>query len=225
LARALYEQSRALAERERDSWGVAAILNNLGILCEEEGDLDAARRLYEESVTIFRELELPGRATSIFNLASVAIRQRRFADARGHYEDVLAIREEEENIRGVAIAWWGLAELARAEGHYEEAVRLIRQALGVWRDLGGGAEWVDALEHFCIALAALGRFELAARLLGAAGALRERLGFARKRGLQQEYEDALEAARCALGEAAFERAHKSGCRLTWEQAIEMALAD
>ena len=44
-ARAAYEASLALRERLGDEAGVAALLTNLALVAEDEGDLDEAERL------------------------------------------------------------------------------------------------------------------------------------------------------------------------------------
>lgn len=51
-ARALYEESRALAASAGDRRGVASVENNLGILAQDLGDTAAARRHYLETLRI-----------------------------------------------------------------------------------------------------------------------------------------------------------------------------
>ncbi len=70
-----------------------------------------------------------------------------------------------------------------------------------------------------------GRAERAARLLGAAAALREELGTPLSPIVQADHDHALNAARAALGEEAFEAAWTEGSEMTFEEAIAYALGD
>jgi len=64
----------------------------------------------------------------------------------------------------------------------------------------------------------------AARLGGAASALRESIGSPRSPAEQEEIDQQVAAVREALGEAAFAAAWDAGRAMTWEQAVEYALA-
>ena len=82
----------------------------------------------------------------------------------------------------------------------------------------------EVIEAVGIMAAAVGQAEHAARLLGAAGAQRDRLGLRyRVREDQVALEHAVAAARAALGEAAFATAWAAGRALTPAQAIAEAL--
>jgi hypothetical protein len=69
-----------------------------------------------------------------------------------------------------------------------------------------------------------GHYEHSARLLGAAGALRETFGLRRPPADQVEHERRVASAKVALGETGFEATWAEGRAMTLEQAIEYALA-
>jgi hypothetical protein len=68
-----------------------------------------------------------------------------------------------------------------------------------------------------------GRFEAAARLLGAAEALRRVIGAPRAPVYQPQYNARLTTLRNALDEEAFTAAWEAGRAMTWEEAVAYAL--
>ena len=96
------------------------------------------------------------------------------------------------------------------------------QALTVSRAVQSQTGIIDALE-------CLGRLarnaddrEKAARLLGAAGALRHATGYQRSRLHQGCYDTAVRELRTSMGDAAFERARDEGAALTLDDAVNYA---
>ena len=82
----------------------------------------------------------------------------------------------------------------------------------------------DVIEAVGIVAAAVGQAERGARLLGAAEAQRERIGLRfRVREDQAALEQAVAAARAALGEDAFAAAWAAGRTLSPGQAVAEAL--
>jgi hypothetical protein len=89
-----------------------------------------------------------------------------------------------------------------------------------------GDRWIadDCLDGLAAVACARGHHEYAARMTGAADALREMLGY---RPLVEERSDrnrCIATARVGLGEAAFAAAWAEGRAMTLERAIEDALA-
>jgi tetratricopeptide (TPR) repeat protein len=79
-ARAGYVQSRTLRERIGDDRGVAADLNNLGLLAQDLGDNVEARRQFEAALAINRARGRPEvAATNLVNLAGLAALEGEFA--------------------------------------------------------------------------------------------------------------------------------------------------
>jgi hypothetical protein len=91
--------------------------------------------------------------------------------------------------------------------------------------MGGKLGIAEPLESLA-RLAVQGReWDRAARLWGAAAALREALGAPRAPNRRAEGERELGAARAALGESAFAASWAEGQALSLEQAIADALAE
>jgi hypothetical protein len=56
VARSRYEEALAISRELGDRWGIAAWLNNLGLIAYRQGEYGAARSLHEESLSISHEL-------------------------------------------------------------------------------------------------------------------------------------------------------------------------
>jgi tetratricopeptide (TPR) repeat protein len=111
-ARAWYEKSRELAVQLKDQVGLGYAAQNVGIVCQLEGE--AARERGDEAAA-----------------------RRHFEEARRSVEESLRIKQGYDNKAHEAIAWSQLAQihlrlghLAAAERHAHEA-RQIRESLGL----------------------------------------------------------------------------------------------
>ena len=101
---------------------------------------------------------------------------------------------------------------------------LLRQALILWRDLADLRDVGVGLDGLALAAAAQGQMRRAARLFGAATAVRERPGLIGNPIREDDHARAVEATRSSLGEAGFVAAWEEGRALSLELAIETALA-
>ncbi|MGI8551215.1 MAG: ATP-binding protein [Dehalococcoidia bacterium] len=115
-ARSFYQQA-LIAYRELDSrFGVALELDHLGLLAYEEGDFDEAAELLTEGLKLFRYLgDRWDLARSLLHLGRVVVAQGDLAGARLHYRESLALAEELEDSRSVALLEAALESLERVE--------------------------------------------------------------------------------------------------------------
>jgi DNA-binding CsgD family transcriptional regulator len=115
-----------------------------------------------------------------------------------------------------------LGDNAREVGNWPEAIAAYQESLAhhwTQRDPLGVA---DALLRLAQILVALGDVELAARFFGCAEAQRERTGTMVFEPARLGYEQAVAAARAALGDDPFQAAWDAGRSLPLADAIEMA---
>jgi predicted ATPase len=202
----------------------ARALNGAGALAQCQGEYEAARALYEESLAIRRELgDQHGIADSLNNLGILASDQGEYEAARALYEESLAIRRELGNQQGIAGSLNNLGNVAYSQGEYEAARALNEESLAICRELGDQRGIAYGLEGVAAAAGAQGQPERAALIFGAAEALREVLGAPLTPSDRAEYDRYVAAARAALDEAAFAAAWAEGRALPLDQAIAIAL--
>jgi tetratricopeptide (TPR) repeat protein len=113
------------------------LLTNLAGLAVRRGNIDAARRLYQESLTLLRAAgDRRHEATALNNLGLLAHQyDRDHAEARRLYQESLALYRSLRDPIGIAVSLNNLAELAEQEGDLLTAIALFVPAERMLRDL------------------------------------------------------------------------------------------
>jgi ATP/maltotriose-dependent transcriptional regulator MalT len=127
--------------------------------------------------------------------------------------------------RNAAFSLTDLALAARLQGDFAQAHRLYAESLAIFRETGDRHNLVWALEGQAGLLAAMGQAAPAAKLLGAAAALRTAAGAPVPPVERARVVATVAAVRGWLGESAFAAAWGAGQHLSAEQAIADALAE
>ena len=224
-ARALYEESLTILRPLGDQQGIALSLTNLGNVAWGQGDYAGARAMFEESLTIQRQLgDQWGIAGSLINLGEVARYQGDYAGAQALYEEGLTILRPLGEQRFLANALGNLGMVASAQGDYAAARALMEESLTIRRQLRDQSGIAGSLEDMAIVAQGQSQPSRAARFGGAASALRESIGSPRPPAFQEEADKTMASAREALGEDTFAAAWDAGQAMSWEQAVEYALA-
>jgi predicted ATPase/class 3 adenylate cyclase/DNA-binding CsgD family transcriptional regulator len=145
--------------------------------------------------------------------------------ARG---DLIAARRSADEavsmMRGwhLAVALTTRARVAIAQGEPEQAERDAHKALVTAANTEAHLGIPDALECLGALAGAADSHREAARLFGAADALRQRMGAVRFKIYDAEHDAAVATLRNALGEADFQSAWAEGAELSTDQAIAYA---
>src|SRR3954452_18736041 len=130
--------------------------------------------LYEESLTVARRLGVPRFiAVALGNLGHLAADQGDPDRAVALYEESLAHYREVGDLRGMAICLYSLGQQAVVRGD-SQAEALLVEALRDFVDLGDQSAIAETLDVLARTTAERGATLTAARLLGAAAALRAR---------------------------------------------------
>jgi DNA-binding CsgD family transcriptional regulator len=146
------------------------------------------------------------RAAALCEEAEVLFRERGY---KGHLEFVL------DNLGWAALLG---GDHERAKAYYEEN-------LVVCKELGDKMIASESLEGLACVAGTRGEAEQAARLFGAAEALREAVGFQHTPEEDALREPYLAAASSQLYEAAWEAAFAEGRTMAFEEAVEYALSE
>ena len=216
-SRALTAQALRLAEELGSVEDIADLLCGRAERALLDGDLDAAEADCERAVRLFQQ------AGSVSNIPRAQLCRAMAARLRG---DLDAARSRcRAALDAVPLGWFGgvwlqvdalveLARIAQAAGDSATAHRHFREALSCGADLRN----LPALARVAEAMAGLalldGDPEQAARLQGLSRAL-----CASAEPTDQDHRRVSAAARAALGDAGYQRAHAGGAALRPDEAV------
>jgi predicted ATPase/Tfp pilus assembly protein PilF len=188
-------------------------------LARAMSDFSKARTLYEEGLSLWRELDSQrGVASALGNLGMVSCDQGDYPAARARHEESLAIWRELGDQRGIARTLLALGNVVYSQGDELAAESLYEQALAIERELGDQRAIAIVLNNLGMVAAYYRHDYSAARPLH-----EEALAIRRQLGDRWGIANSLSN----LGTAAFEQGEFSSSRalLTEALAIRRDLAD
>ncbi len=140
------EQAKQLYLGGHDPKGVAAATTVGAIALEDEGDYVGAKRGYEESLEIFRELGCKLEVGNEYdNIADILLYLGDLPGARKTYEESLATHREIGHMDGVALAQNGLGDVLLTLGKHSEAKQMYEEALEICNQIGDRSKAATAL--------------------------------------------------------------------------------
>jgi predicted ATPase/class 3 adenylate cyclase len=221
------ETGLRLAAAIREFWGMRGHLREgrawvEGLLALESGDDPRA-----EGAAHAVDAEVRARALiagSRLAMGNVAAYQGDLERAAASYAEAVALARQDGDQQGVALGLSNLGAVARMRGEVAQAEALGREALALFRDLGDLRACAGGLEELASTAGVARQGERAARLLGAAAALRETLDAPQAALWQAEVEQEVTASRATLGEEAWVATFAAGRALSLEQALAEALS-
>ncbi|MEP7028717.1 MAG: sigma 54-interacting transcriptional regulator [Candidatus Eisenbacteria bacterium] len=216
LARESYEDALALFRRLGDDGQVAWVRNNLGIICKNLCEWDAARGHFAEAIAIHRRLgqgALLG--NRLQNLGVLLVKSGAWERAQGVLEEARQCLIQAGDRWGVVINLLARGWLARVQGRQEDSAALLAEALD--QSLAEGFLREEALAREFLGDLAFdrGQVDRAAESYRAALVLGERqapAGDIVSEVLRRIAETEIVRGRLDAAEATIERAHHV-CRL------------
>jgi len=183
-----------------------------------------ARSLAEEGVSICRAV---GNkffiALALTHLGAIAFVQKDNGVARDCYEEAVELGRELNDNWVLAASLRGLGNIAFRDGDFELAAAHVKESLVSLRD--SRERWLISRSFDTLAemYSVQGNYHRAARMFGAAAAVREIVGASLFAFYRDSYEDRIVAARSGLGEESFNALWAEGRALTVDQAVAYAL--
>lgn len=227
-----FERARAALEEGVKLWrttdnrgelGVA--LSKLGEVMGDLGDLTTAERLTEEAVTLLRQSGTP------WDLAFALKNSGELARLRGRLDEAVALCQSSADLlRAIPSPWLAsfplglLGTLAANQGSYEQAERYWRESLANLQPLEDDWHVSGAIEGMAQVFCVRGDAAQAARLFGAAEALRERVDNGAAELWPLGSSRFVDRLRLSLGDATLRGLWAEGRRLSRAEAIGLALA-
>ena len=227
---ALYEESLDLYRDLGYERGTSGPLRELGVVSHLRGDYERAIRLSEQALAISREFGSAfGAGLAVCTLTDALRAQGDIERARTLLEESQASlrrqRYPQRVANALAITLSRLGSIECALGRDERASELFRESLELARRFSFTFDAVVCLEGMARVAAVQGQPEWAARLLGTSAAQREEMGTPLTPIARTDHDHAVNVARAALGEDAFEAAWDEGHAMSLEEAISDALDD
>jgi predicted ATPase/class 3 adenylate cyclase/DNA-binding CsgD family transcriptional regulator len=226
-ARALLEESlalyQALGDKQRIGWVLCLLAR---VLFESQSDLARASALAEQSLSLQREV---GAKFFTFEplrlLGEIRQAQGEQTRARELAEESVAICKEVGSERDIATVLICLARVVASQGDHAAARALYQESFALLKT--GNKEFIaTCLEGLAAVVPTHGSVEAplagvrwAARLWGAAEAVRQHIGAPLPPVFRADYERSVAAARVLLGEKPFAAAWAQGRTMTPEQAL------
>lgn len=234
-APALFEEALAIYRELDETRGIADMLLQLGWAAMRTGAYREADLLLNESLPLLTALDESALLGLVLaGLGELAIRQGNLEQAEERLEESLSLRRELGDRWGIATALGSLGWVALLRRDFERMRALLGESLALRQEIGdrGGCAWcleklAEALTVEAQALPAAHRQRAlvqAARIFGAADALRAPLDSVVDPADQAAYERTVAAVREAVGEGPFSAAWDEGSKWSLARMIEEALA-
>ncbi len=201
---------------------------SLGVKCQylliTGKDPEKARETASQSTKILQENGLHwGYALVFLGIGMMAKYKGEFAFSRETLRNILPLFVEMGDTHQETMIQSELGHMERYEGHLEKAEQIYRATILVWQRIGHRAAVANQLESLAFIASANDQVERAARLLGAAEALREKINIQMSQFERSEYDRQVAGLRICLAEPVFSNLWSEGRLMTMEQAIQLAV--
>jgi len=211
-------EARRLFTRARELYGqvgemVRAEFTSafLGFIDRGEQDIDSAEKRFRHAIEYGRKNGYQKLlAIGLSGLGSVELDRGMIDESRKLKEESLALYRAEGDLWIIGLILWGFARTAISQGDGARARAAIEEWTGIARSLGN--RWVlpYVLESFAELQVAEGEAAIAARLLGAAEVLREKLGLQFAPAERADYDRLIGGIRSQIPPERFDEAWRGG---------------
>jgi predicted ATPase/DNA-binding CsgD family transcriptional regulator len=222
-AQAMLEESLALRRDLGDVRGEMQTLDNLGMVALYRNDLTQAQQRLEQSLAGWRSLDdKHGMANALNRLGVVLRYQGDFEQAAAYYQECLALAREQHDYFPTAAALHNLGQMAHHQGDDVTAHPLLVESLFMVRQMNDRPNISVALTDLAGVWATQGQPERAARLFGAAEALRENMRATMYEAQRIAYESDVARGAAQLDVEAWQAAWAEGKAMSLDDACALA---
>ena len=196
------EESLAIARRSGEKYSLGIALTLLAQYCSlVQHDFQAARAYEEEGLALLSSNPTSWGAINAFSAAARnAMLRGDYPTARARFTESLPLFQQIGDAHRLTMIDSELAHMDRYEGRYPQAAAAYRGTIRAWQKLGHRGAIAHQLESFAFVAKAQGQQERAARLLGAAAGLREKINNPMSPQERVEYDRELADLRARLGQ-------------------------
>ncbi len=213
----LHAESLAVAEAAGDRWGVASAHGYLAFASWLQRDFGRAEEEAGTALTMFRDLgDVEGTAWSLISLGTVARYQGDAERASALLAESLSLSEGIGFREGIAWSVEQLGLLAAVDGD-PVAISLLRRSLELHTELRDRWRMSSVLEDLAAIALAKQNPAGAARLLGAAEAIRNMIGTVIAPCERLQHNQTTKTVQAALGDVWFDAAMQQGAAATIDE--------
>jgi predicted ATPase/class 3 adenylate cyclase len=225
VARLRAAQALPIYRQIDDKWGVAYSTMMMGNAAAEGGDVASGQPLIAEAVSLFQGLG--DRHYALIASTNLAWMTGELGDPEReeqmHLENVRMAQELGDiGLKAEALAQ--LSFFARDRGDFDDAKAKLREAIALDRRRGTTLNVTIHLARLASVLCRAGDTLTAARLLSSSDALTEQIGAEVPWWAARRNSETLELLRSALDDAALNGELEAGKRMTFDEAVALALA-
>lgn len=130
-----YQRALIILEDQKTQQGMEATYLNLGTLGDKSGDLDKARKNFEESQDITREINNTSLVSVYTNLGNLFLNKQDMVKAEEHLDKAYLMARETNNQEYLAITQISLGSVYFRTGRKPEAYRVIESGIGLAKQL------------------------------------------------------------------------------------------
>lgn len=220
----LAEAALVDAEEAGDERILGFVHKELGTIAVNVGDWEGAERHDRESIRTFRRVgETLGLVEVLNNLGVTLALEDRPKEALEPLYESLRLAEKLQDAQGIARSHLNLGAAHRDMGDLENGRKHLCRSLELWYELGGIWDIVDVLSDLAALAVREGRFERAARMMGATDALRRSINAPAATYEEAVVTDTMEACRRELGGDRLEELWNQGLQVELEDVMAYAL--
>jgi tetratricopeptide (TPR) repeat protein len=216
----LFGETASLWEQIGDATAVDLATSNMANAARAGGNVDLARRLFEQVVASSGARgDVRGVASALNGLGDVAASQGDHdAARRSHHESLVRYREIDDRW-GMARVLSDLAGIDLEVGEYAQADGALREAIRAFRDLGHQRGVARQMESLAWCASCQSRDEAAVVLASAAAAIRQRIGAPAKQGERERIDRTLAQARKHVTPEVYANAWREGVTATLDRVL------
>ncbi|GHO77935.1 hypothetical protein KSD_57060 [Ktedonobacter sp. SOSP1-85] len=225
-ATVLFEESVAQLRQKHHKMGILDGLQNLARLAQRQGQYERARQVLQETLSLSQELKDEwGLAEELYLLGLCAYGQSNYQEAQECYQQSLRLQRKVGWRQEEAAVLIALGTLHAVQERFLEARTHYEQGLRLGYQVHDRAIQAEALEGLAALAAAQDNPLQAARLFGAAAALREETGAILPPCNRSRYDQHLERAQACMDEVSWEHVWQAGQSLLLTQLLPDVLME
>jgi ATP/maltotriose-dependent transcriptional regulator MalT len=221
-AMASIDRAAQAARGDGDDWEEGLAHMVMATVMAHQGRLDEAQRAFTDALELLRDNNGWGVAQALYGFGSLARARGDHAAALGHFRDALALYREIDARPQIARCLVGIGWVALSQGDLQLARSSLTESLQLSLATGQRLAVARGLEAFAVQALASGDPARAAKLQGAALALREAAGHAPSALARSRLGGLLEPAGRQLGEAATAALIAEGSAMSAHEAVRFA---